>query len=220
MGFETTQPAVPAPAQRPGAPIRVLLVEDHVLLRTALEAVFSLEADIEVVAAIGDGAEVLSTVLRTAPDVVVVDIHPPRIDGLGLLPLIQAADPRVKVLLLASHPRPGDVRRAVQGGVDGFQHTDLASERLLAVIRKIQAGERVIDPQLAINAMMNGESPLTARETEVLFLAAEGRSAPEVARSLHLSAGAVRNYLSAASAKLGARNRSEAIRTATDKGWI
>ncbi|WBM81124.1 response regulator transcription factor [Cryobacterium breve] len=218
MSFETTQPALPAPAQ--GPLIRVLLVEDHVLLRTALEAVFSFEADIDVVAAIGDGAEVLSTVLRTAPDIIVLDIHLPRIDGLGLLPLIQAADPRVKVLLLASHPRPGDVRRAIQGGVDGFQHTDLASQHLLAVIRRLQAGERVIDPQLAINAMMHGESPLTVRETEVLFLAAEGRSAPEVARSLHLSAGAVRNYLSAASAKLGTSNRSEAIRTATDKGWI
>ena len=220
MSFDPTEPAHPAPAPVPGSLIRVLLVEDHVLLRTALEAVFSLEADIEVVAAIGDGAEVLSTVRRTAPDVIVLDIHLPGIDGLGLLPLIQAADPRVKVLLLASHPRPGDVRRAIRGGVDGFQHTDLASGRLLAVIREIQAGERVIDPQLAINAMMHGESPLTARETEVLLLAAEGRSAPEVARSLHLSPGAIRNYLSAASAKLGARNRSEAIRTATDKGWI
>ncbi|MDY7529039.1 MULTISPECIES: response regulator transcription factor [unclassified Cryobacterium] len=220
MSFDTTQPALPAPVKGQGSQIRVLLVEDHVLLRTALQAVFSLEADIEVVAAIGDGAEVLSTVRRTAPDVIVLDIHLPTIDGLGLLPLIQAADPRVKVLLLASHPRPGDVRRAIQGGVDGFQHTDLASERLIAVIRKIRAGERVVDPQLAINAMMHGESPLTARETEVLFLAAGGRSAPEVARALHLSPGAVRNYLSAASAKLGASNRSEAIRIATDKGWI
>ena len=200
--------------------IRVLLVEDQVLLRTALQAVFSLEADVEVVAAIGDGAEVLTTARRTAPDVIVLDIHLPGIDGLGLLPLIKAADPRAKVLLLSSRPRPGHVRRAIQGGVDGFQPTDLPSERLIAVIREIHAGGRVIDPQLAIDAMMHGESPLTARETEVLLVAAAGRSAPEVARLLHLSPGVVRNYLSAASAKLGATNRAEAIRTASAKGWI
>lgn len=196
--------------------IRVLLADDEHLIRAALATLLSLEPDIEVVAQVAKGKEVAAAVAEHRPDVVVLDIEMPDMDGLTVAEGLRDQ----LVLILTSFGRPGYLRRALAAGVRGFLPKDSSAEELATAIRKVHGGGRYLDPDLAASAMMAGDSPLTARERDVLALAAKGAAVPEIAGSLHLSEGTVRNYLSSAINKLGATNRITAIRTAQEMGWI
>ncbi|MCG5220973.1 response regulator transcription factor [Streptosporangium sp. KLBMP 9127] len=196
--------------------IRVLLADDEHLIRSAIATLLGLEPDIEVVSQVARGDQVAAAVTAERPDVVVLDIEMPGMDGLT------AAEglPGQAVLILTSFGKPGYLRRALAAGVRGFIPKDSSADELAAAIRKVHAGGRYLDPELAASAMMAGESPLTDRERAALALAAEGASVGEIAVSLHLTEGTVRNYLSSAMTKLGATNRITAITTAREMGWL
>ncbi|GGM86624.1 DNA-binding response regulator [Thermopolyspora flexuosa] len=196
--------------------IRVLLADDEHLVRTAIATLLGLEPDIEVVAQVGRGDEVAAAVAACDPDVVVLDIEMPGMDGLAVAESL----PGRAVLILTSFGRPGYLRRALAAGVRGFLPKDASADELAAAIRKVHAGGRHLDPDLAATAMMAGENPLTERERAALGLAARGASVSEIAAELHLTEGTVRNYLSSAMTKLGAANRIAAIRTAQEMGWL
>ncbi|MFD0665691.1 response regulator transcription factor [Thermocatellispora tengchongensis] len=196
--------------------IRVLLADDEHLIRAAIATLLGLEPDIEVVAQVARGDEVVAAVAEHRPDVVVLDIEMPGADGLA----VAEALPGQGVLILTSFGRPGYLRRALAAGVRGFLPKDSSADELATAIRKVHAGGRYLDPDLAASAMMAGESPLTERERDALALAARGAAVAEIAASLHLSEGTVRNYLSSAIGKLGAGNRITAIKTAQDMGWL
>jgi two-component system, NarL family, response regulator DesR len=200
--------------------IRVLLAEDMHMVRGALVALLDLEADIEVVAEVESGDLIVPMVKKHQPDVAVIDIDLPILDGLTAASTIRESLPGVRTLMLTSLARPGTLRRALAAGVDGFILKDAPPAKLAAAIRDVAAGRRVVDSQLALAAWDSGECPLTERELEVLRLAARGTDAPEIARILSLSAGTVRNYLTAVVAKLDARNRVDAIRIASEAGWL
>nr|WP_062335841.1 response regulator transcription factor [Herbidospora sakaeratensis] len=196
--------------------IRVLLADDQHLIRQAIATLLDLEPDITVVVQVGRGDLVGPAVAEHAPDVLVLDVEMPGLDGLS----VAESMPGQAMLILTSFGRPGYLRRALAAGVRGFVPKDASADELAAAIRKVHAGGRYLDPEMAASAMMAGESPLTDRERDALALAASGASVGEIAASLHLSEGTVRNYLSNAIAKLGAVNRIGAIRTAQDMGWI
>jgi two-component system response regulator DesR len=196
--------------------IRVLLADDEHLVRTAIATLLGLEPDIEVVAQVGRGDEVAGAVAAHEPDVVVLDIEMPGMDGLA----VAEALPGRAMIILTSFGRPGYLRRALAAGVRGFLPKDSSAGELAAAIRKVHGGGRHLDPDLAASAMMAGESPLTERERDALALAARGASVGEIAAALHLTEGTVRNYLSSAISKLGAANRIAAIRTAQEMGWL
>ncbi|GAA4193860.1 response regulator transcription factor [Streptosporangium oxazolinicum] len=196
--------------------IRVLLADDEHLVRKAIATLLGLEADIEVVAEVARGDLVTAAVLEHRPDVVVLDIEMPGMDGLSVAETL----PGHAVLMLTSFGRPGYLRRALAAGVRGFVPKDASADELATAIRKVHAGGRYLDPEMAASAMMAGESPLTERERDSLELAARGASVAEIAAALHLTQGTVRNYLSSAIAKLGATNRITAIRSAQQKGWL
>ncbi|WP_062344247.1 response regulator transcription factor [Herbidospora yilanensis] len=196
--------------------IRVLLADDQHLIRQAIATLLDLEPDITVVVQVGRGDLVGPAVAEHTPDVLVLDVEMPGMDGLS----VAESMPGQAMLILTSFGRPGYLRRALAAGVRGFVPKDASAEELAAAIRKVHAGGRYLDPEMAASAMMAGESPLTDRERDALALAASGASVSEIATSLHLSEGTVRNYLSNAIAKLGAVNRIGAIRTAQDMGWI
>jgi two-component system response regulator DesR len=200
--------------------IRVLLAEDQAMVRGALAGLLSLEADIEVVAEVARGDEVLAAALAQRPDVALLDIEMPGADGLQALEEVARELPDCKVLMLTTFGRPGYLRRAMEHGAAGFLLKDAPAEELARAIRRAIAGERVVDPGLAAAALSEGPSPLTAREHEVLAAAREHATVADIAAALHLSQGTVRNYLSAAIGKVGARNRVEAIRAAEEKGWL
>jgi two-component system response regulator DesR len=200
--------------------IRVLLAEDQAMVRGALAGLLSLEADIEVVAEIARGDEVLEAALRERPDVALLDIEMPGIDGLEAAGLLRAELPECKVLILTTFGRPGYLRRAMEQGAAGFLLKDAPSEDLARAIRRAIRGERIVDPGLAAAALSEGPSPLTQREQDVLAAARQHATVSDIASALHLSPGTVRNYLSAAIGKTGARNRGEAIRAAEEKGWL
>jgi two-component system response regulator DesR len=200
--------------------IRVLLAEDQAMVRGALAALLALEGDIEIVAEVARGDEVLSAALETHPDVALLDIEMPGGSGLDAAALLHAQVPECRVLILTTFGRPGYLRRAMESGVVGFLVKDAPAAQLAGAIRRAMAGERVVDPTLALGALSEGENPLTERERTVLAVAAGGASIAEIADQLALSEGTVRNYLSVAIQKLGAHNRIEAARMAEQKGWL
>jgi two-component system, NarL family, response regulator DesR len=201
-------------------PIRVLLAEDQAMFRGALAALLSLEPDIEVVGEVGRGDQVVGEVRRLRPDVALVDIEMPGTDGLQAARQLRADGYTGRVVIVTTFGRPGYLRAAVDAGVDGFLLKDGPAGELAAAIRRVVAGDRVVDPSLAVAALSEGASPLTPRETEVLAAARGHRTVAEIAARLHLSTGTVRNHLSAAIRKLGARTRAEAVDVAEHKGWL
>ena len=200
--------------------IRVLLAEDMHMIRAALTALLRLESDIEVVAEVTKGDEIVPEALRVRPDVAVVDIDLPVIDGITDAAALRERLPSCRILVLTAMGRPGNVRRALAAGIEAFLVKDAPGDRLADAIRRTAAGLRVLDPELVSAAMEYGESPLTPRETTVLKEAARGASAEDIAAALHLSPGTVRNYLTGAITKTGARNKIDAIRIAQDAGWL
>jgi two-component system response regulator DesR len=200
--------------------IRVMLAEDQAMVRGALAALLTLEGDIEIVAEVGRGDEVVSTALATRPDVTLLDIEMPGGDGISAAAALHAQLPSCRVLILTTFGRPGYLRKAMESGVVGFLLKDAPSAQLAAAIRRVVAGERVVDPILAMAALSEGNNPLTERERIVLAAAIGGASIAEIASSLFLSQGTVRNYLSVAIQKLGAHNRVEAAQIAEQKGWL
>jgi two-component system response regulator DesR len=200
--------------------IRVLLAEDQGMVRGALASLLNLEPDIEVVGQVAAGDQVVAEALRLAPDVALLDIEMPGLDGLSAAEALRRASPGCRVLILTTFGRPGYLRRAMDAGASGFLVKDGPVELLADAIRRVLAGERVIDPKLAVAALSAGENPLSPRERDVLRAATDGSTATDIAQRLHLSEGTVRNYLSAAIQKTGARNRLEAATTATENGWL
>ncbi|HEU5029481.1 MAG TPA: response regulator transcription factor [Spirillospora sp.] len=200
--------------------INVLLADDHHVVRSALAALLSLEPDLTVVAEVERGDEVLAAARAARPDVAVLDVDMPGMDGLAAAAALREALPGVATLILTGHGKPGHLRRALAANVRGFLLKTAPPDELAAGIRKVAAGERVLDPKLALTAWDLADNPLTPRETDVLRLAAEGAEAPEIAERLHLSAGTVRNYLTAVVTKLNARNRTDAARIAREAGWL
>jgi len=200
--------------------IRVLIAEDMHMIRGALVALLKLEADIEVVAELDRGDAIVETALREKPDVAVVDIDLPGLDGLSAAEQLHARLPSCRTLIVTGLTQPGNLLRALRAHVRGFLRKDAPAPQLANAIRSIAAGLRVLDPELVAAAVETGTTPLTERETDVLRTAREGLSTVEIGDRLHLSATTVRNYLSNAIGKLDARNRLDAIRIAEDAGWL
>lgn len=200
--------------------IRVLIAEDQDMVRGALAALLGMEPDIEVVAEVDRGDQVVERALATAPHVALLDIEMPGEDGISIAARLRRELPECRTLMLTTFGRPGYLRRAMAQGATGFLLKDAPADQLAIAIRQTMQGRSVIDPQLAAQALSEGESPLSGRESEVLAAAARGASVAEMARALFLSEGTVRNHLSAAIQKLQARNRMEAVRIAEDKGWL
>jgi two-component system, NarL family, response regulator DesR len=198
--------------------IRVLLAEDQVMIREALAALLSFEDDIEVVAQVGRGDEVVSAALDARPDIALLDIEMPGQDGLTAAAELQGTG--TKVIILTTFGRPGFLRRAMESGVSGFLVKDSPADKLADTIRKVLAGQKVIDPDLAASALAEGDNPLTTRERDVLRAARGGATIAEIATALFLSEGTIRNYLSSCIQKTSARNRAEALRTAEEHGWL
>jgi two-component system response regulator DesR len=200
--------------------IRVLIAEDMHIVRGALTALLYLEPDIEVVAELDRGDLIVDTALKTTPDVAVLDIGLPGMDGLTAAEWLHEALPDCRTLVLTGMTKPGNLLRALKAGVGGFIPKDAPAQTLADGIRKVAAGQRVIDPELVAAALEVGASPLTPRETDVLREAEHGTSTEDIGTRLALSAATVRNYLSNAIRKTGARNRIDAIRIARDAGWL
>lgn len=199
--------------------IRIYLAEDQGMLRGALAALLSLETDFEIVGQAADGESAWRAIREAPPDVLVADIEMPNWTGLELAQHIKQAELTTRVLILTTFARPGYLRRAMDAGARAYLLKDSPSEDLAAAIRKVHAGGKVIAPELALEAWSQ-DDPLSDRERQVLRLAGEGKSAPDIGEQLHLSHGTVRNYLSEAISKLGVSNRIEAYRLARDRGWL
>jgi two-component system response regulator DesR len=200
--------------------IRVLLAEDQTMLRGALAALLALQGDIEVVAEVARGDEAVSQALATQPDVALLDIEMPGLDGLSVASELHERLTACRILMLTTFGRPGYLRRAMESGAVGFLLKDAPPDELAHAIRRAVAGERVVDPTLALSALSEGASPLTERERDVLRAARFGASVAEIAAQLALSEGTVANYFSSAMQKTGARNRVEAAHIAEEKGWL
>ncbi|MGH9128898.1 MAG: response regulator transcription factor [Acidimicrobiales bacterium] len=199
---------------------RILLAEDQSMVRGALSALLGLEADMEVVCQVARADEVVPRALELRPDVALLDIEMPGGDGLSAAAALARELPECKVLILTTFGRPGYLRRAMEGGAAGFLLKDAPAAQLADAIRRCLAGLRVIDPTLAAAALSEGANPLTPREREVLTSSKEHATVAEVAKAMYLSGGTVRNHLSSAIIKLGARNRTDAVRIAETKGWL
>jgi two-component system response regulator DesR len=200
--------------------IRLLLADDQELIRSALAVLLGLQDDFEVVASVGRGDEVVAAARAHHPDIALLDIDMPGIDGIAVAGVLAQEVPQCRSLILTTFGRPGYLRRAMESGACGFVVKDAPPERLADAIRRVADGERVVDPVLAAETLASGASPLSARERDVLVAARPGSTVAEIAGKLFLSEGTVRNYLSAAISKAGARNRAEAVRTADDRGWL
>jgi len=204
----------------PTVPIRLLIADDQALVRGALGALLDLEPDLQVQALAADGAEALRLAEELQPDVCLMDIQMPGVDGVEATTRIRAVSPQTRVLVVTTFARPGYLRAALDAGASGFVVKDTPAEELAAAVRRVHAGLRVLDPKLAEESLFEGANPLSDRERQVLRLAADGRSAAAIAAEVFLSAGTVRNHLSAAIGKTGAENRAQAVRIASDKGWL
>lgn len=201
-------------------PIRVLLADDENLIRSALAQMLDLEDDLEVVAEAATGAEALAAARTQRPDVLVLDLQMPDLDGIEVAEQVLAEQPDAACMVVTSHGRPGYLKRALSSGVRGFLPKTVSAATLASVVRKVHAGGRHVDPDLAAEAMAAGDSPLTAREADVLEAAADAAPVEQIAARVHLSAGTVRNHLSSAVTKLGVSNRHEAASLARRMGWI
>lgn len=200
--------------------VRVLLADDQSMVREALATLLGLEDDIEVVAQVARGDEVLAAAREHSPDVALLDIEMPGLTGIEAAAVLRRELPAVKIVIVTTFGRPGYLRRAMESGAEAFLVKDAPASQLAEAVRQVLRGQRVIDPTLAAAALADGADPLTAREREVLRAAADGSVNVEIARRLRLSEGTVRNYLSTAIQKTGARNRAEAVRIAREKGWL
>ena len=200
--------------------IRVLLAEDQGMVRGALATLLNLEEDIDVVGEAASGDEALAVAEQTRPDVALLDIEMPGRDGIATAAELRSTLPDCRVVMLTTFGRPGYLRQAMEVGAVAFLVKDSPARDLAAAIRRVLAGERVIDPELAAAALSAGPNPLSPRERDVLAAAADGATVGDVAERLHLSEGTVRNYLSAAIRKTAARNRIEAVRAAQRQGWL
>ncbi|WMX48777.1 response regulator transcription factor [Streptomyces roseicoloratus] len=200
--------------------IKILLAEDVHMVRGALVALLELEPDLQVVASVPRGDLIVPSALESRPDVAVIDIDLPGVDGLTAAAELHDRVPDCRTLILTSLGRPGTLRRAMAARVSGFLLKDSPPTRLAQAVRSVASGQRVIDPELALSAWEAPDNPLSPRETQVLRLAARGADAGEIADHLFLTQGTVRNYLTAIVDKLNARNRIDAIRIAEEAGWI
>jgi two-component system response regulator DesR len=200
--------------------IRLLVADDQALVRGALVALLGLESDIEVVAEVGRGDEVVDAATSALPDVALLDVDMPGIDGIAAAALLKRALPSCQILMVTTFGRPGYLRRAMQAGASGFVVKDTPARQLADAVRRVASGLRVVDPTLAAESLTSGDSPLTERETDVLSAARARGSIAEIAISLHLTEGTVRNYLSSAIGKTSARNRSDAVMIAEENGWL
>ncbi|MBO2452880.1 response regulator transcription factor [Actinomadura barringtoniae] len=200
--------------------IRVMLAEDQGMVRGALATLLGLEDDLEVVGEAANGDEAVTVAADVRPDVALLDIEMPGRDGLSAAAEIGRAAPDCKIMILTTFGRPGYLRRAMEAGASAFLVKDSPAQELAAAIRRVVAGERVIDPALAAAALSAGPNPLSQRERDVLAAGADGSTIADIAARLHLSEGTVRNYLSAAINKVGARNRIEAVHAAQAQGWL
>lgn len=200
--------------------IRLLIADDQGLVRGALAALLGLEPDIEVVAQVGRGDEVLDVVRETHPDVALLDIEMPGLDGISAAAQLREAGVGCRALIVTTFGRPGYLKRALQAGASGFVVKDTPSAQLADAVRRVAQGLRVVDPALAAESLTQGDSPLTERETDLLQAARTGGSIGDLARMLHLSEGTVRNHLSSAIGKTGGRNRADAARIAEENGWL
>jgi two-component system response regulator DesR len=200
--------------------IRVLIAEDQAMIRGALASLLALEDDIEVVAQVERGDLVLDAVREAHPDVALLDIEMPGLDGISVAGALAREQPSTRSLILTTFGRPGYLRRALAEGASGFLHKDAPATELAAAIRTVAGGGTAVDSKLAAAAITEGESPLTQREHDVLLASASNDTAADIAATLYLSEGTVRNYLSTAIRKLGARNRREAVEIAEQKGWL
>jgi two-component system response regulator DesR len=200
--------------------IRVLLAEDQAMIRGALLALIGLEHDMTVVADVERGDEVVGAARKTRPDVAVLDIDMPGIDGLSAAAILRDELPETRILILTGLGQPGHLTRALEARVGGFMKKDAPSDELADAIRRVAKGQRFLDPDLVATALEIGTSPLTAREAEVLRVAAAGGTTEEIGQQVYLSPATVRNYLSSSISKLGARNRIDAIRIAREAGWL
>ena len=203
----------------------IVVADDQTLIRSALATMLDLEADLSVLGQAGDCAGTVAAVEEHRPDVLLLDVQMPDgglgvDDGLDALPQILRASPATRVIVLTTFGRPGYLRRALESGAVGFLVKDTPVDRLIEAIRRVVQGLRVVDPELAAASLSIGASPLSAKEALVLAASAGGASTEEIAATVFLSEGTVRNYLSSAIGKLGARNRAEALRTATENGWV
>jgi two-component system response regulator DesR len=200
--------------------IRLLLADDQQLVRSALAALLELDEAFEVVAQVGRGDQVVAAAREHQADVALLDIEMPGLDGLAAAAALAQEVPQCRVIILTTFGRPGYLRRAMESGALGFVVKDAPAEQLADAVRRVAAGERVVDPALAAATLASGASPLTGRERDVLVAARSGATVADIAGKLFLSEGTVRNYLSAAIAKTGVRNRLEAVRVADERGWL
>ena len=200
--------------------IRILIAEDQALVRGAIVALLGLEPDLEVVADVARGDEIVPMALEVRPDVALLDIEMPGLDGLSAAAQLRTALPSCRTIVVTTFGRPGYLRRAMEAGASGFLLKDAPAAQLAEAIRRVAAGGRVVDPALALDALAEGTNPLSPREREVLAASTETATIAGLAQRLSLSEGTVRNHLSAAIQKVGARNRAEAARIAEEKGWL
>nr|NLD40405.1 response regulator transcription factor [Actinomycetales bacterium] len=200
--------------------IRVLLADDQALVRGALASLLGLEPDIAVVAEVGSGTEVVAAARESGAEVCLLDIEMPGMDGIAAAEALRRELPAVRSLIVTTFGRPGYLRRALDAGASGFVVKDTPARELAEAVRRVAAGLRVVDPDLAAQALLDGASTLTEREREVLRVAAGGGTVASIAREVHLSEGTVRNHLSAAIGKTGAETRAEAARIARERGWL
>ena len=202
------------------SPIRLLLADDQALVRGALAALLNLEPDLRVVVEVDRGDEVLAAVRDHEVDVALLDIEMPGMNGIDVVEQLAAEEPAVRALIVTTFGRPGYLRRAIDAGAAGFVVKDTPATELADAVRRVHAGSRVVDPDLATESLIEGLNPLSPREQDVLTEALSGAPVAEIARTLHLSAGTVRNYLSTAAAKTQARSSAEAAVIARDRGWL
>ena len=202
------------------AKIRILLAEDQAMVLGALAALLRLEDDLEVIAAVSRGDQVLPAAVTFHPDVALLDIEMPGGDGLSAARVLHETLPSCRIVILTTFGRSGYLRQAMESGAVGFLLKDAPADQLAIAIRRVMAGERVVDPDLALSALSEGGNPLTGREKDVLNASLAGASIADIATQLYLSEGTVRNHLSAAIQKLNAHNRLEAAQSAKEKGWL
>ena len=202
------------------APIRILLADDQSLVRGALAALLGMERDLEVVAQVGRGDEVVAAARESGADVALLDVEMPGADGIEAAAALRRELPACRSLIVTTFGRPGYLRRALDAGASGFVVKDTPADQLAEAVRRVNQGLRVVDPELAVESLAIGDCPLTDRERDVLRAAREGGTVADLAAATFLSEGTVRNYLSAAIGKTGARTRAEAVRIAQENGWL